>query len=145
MQITHVEVIPVELDLSLPYRALYEEKVERATLVFVRIDIQDGRSAWGCAAFDPLLTGETGVDTQRRGLAPGQEFDAARFWKRVEQPAVAVEGEAGKATVEICTGGVGHHRWQGLQHDLAVDQHCALVCAGPPVRAAAQFAFAMVG
>jgi len=59
MQITHVEVIPVELDLSLPYRALYEEKVERATLVFVRIDIQDGRSAWGCAAFDSLLTGET--------------------------------------------------------------------------------------
>lgn len=59
MQITHVEVIPVELNLSVPYRVVYEDKVERATLVFVRIDTGDGRSAWGCAAFDSLLTGET--------------------------------------------------------------------------------------
>ncbi|HSN73836.1 MAG TPA: enolase C-terminal domain-like protein [Anaerolineae bacterium] len=59
MQITHVEVVPVELSLSVPYRVLYEDKVERAMLVFVRIDTSDGRSAWGCAAFDPLLTGET--------------------------------------------------------------------------------------
>jgi L-alanine-DL-glutamate epimerase-like enolase superfamily enzyme len=59
MQITNVEVTPVELSLSVPYRVLYEDKIERAMLVFVRIDTQDGRSAWGCAAFDPLLTGET--------------------------------------------------------------------------------------
>lgn len=59
MQITHVEVTPVELALSVPYRVLYEDKVERAAMVFVRIDTQDGRSAWGCAAFDPALTGET--------------------------------------------------------------------------------------
>ncbi len=59
MQITHVEVVPVELKLSVPYRVLYEDQVEHAMLVFVRIDTQDGRSAWGCAAFDPALTGET--------------------------------------------------------------------------------------
>jgi L-Ala-D/L-Glu epimerase len=59
MQITNVEVVPVELSLSVPYRVLYEDKVDRAMLVFIRIDTQDGRSAWGCAAFDPLLTGET--------------------------------------------------------------------------------------
>ena len=59
MQITHVEVTPVELKLSVPYRVLYEDQIEHAALVFVRIDTQDGRSAWGCAAFDPLLTGET--------------------------------------------------------------------------------------
>jgi L-alanine-DL-glutamate epimerase-like enolase superfamily enzyme len=65
MQITNVEVIPVELNLSVPYRVLYEEKVERAMLVFVRIDTGDGRSAWGCAAFDPLLTGETTAQVTR--------------------------------------------------------------------------------
>ena len=59
MQITHVEVVPVELKLSVPYRVLYEDKVERAAMVFIRIDTQEGRSAWGCAAFDPALTGET--------------------------------------------------------------------------------------
>lgn len=59
MQITGIEIIPVELSLGLPYRVLYEEKVERACAVFVRVDLKDGRSAWGCAAFDPALTGET--------------------------------------------------------------------------------------
>ncbi len=61
MQITHVEVIPVELQLRIPYRAVYhpEEEQERANALFVRIDTRDGRSAWGCAAFDPALTGET--------------------------------------------------------------------------------------
>ncbi len=59
MQITHVEVVPVELKLSMPYRVAYEPEVNRATVVFVRIDTSDGRSAWGCAAFDTALTGET--------------------------------------------------------------------------------------
>jgi L-alanine-DL-glutamate epimerase-like enolase superfamily enzyme len=59
MQITHVEVIPVEMKLSMPYRVAYEMEVSRATVVFVRIDTNDGRSAWGCAAFDTALTGET--------------------------------------------------------------------------------------
>ncbi len=59
MLITNVEVIPVELTLSVPYRVLYEETIERACIVFVKIDLQDGRCAWGCAAFDPALTGET--------------------------------------------------------------------------------------
>lgn len=59
MQITHVEVVPVELDLSLPYQVAYQRRIEKAPLVFVRIDVRDGRSAWGCAAFDPALTGET--------------------------------------------------------------------------------------
>ncbi|MGD8399119.1 MAG: enolase C-terminal domain-like protein [Anaerolineae bacterium] len=60
MQITHVEVIPLELSLRLPYRAApHAEKVERVDCVFVRIETKGGRVAWGCAAFDPALTGET--------------------------------------------------------------------------------------
>ena len=59
MQIVQVEVTPLELGLRLPYRVAYEDKVERAQLVFVRVDTKDGRSAWGCAAFSPALTGET--------------------------------------------------------------------------------------
>jgi len=61
MQITHVEVIPVELPLRLPFRTAYhsEDAVERAEAVFVRIETQQGDVAWGCAAFDTALTGET--------------------------------------------------------------------------------------
>jgi L-alanine-DL-glutamate epimerase-like enolase superfamily enzyme len=60
MQITHVEVVPVELKLAMPYRAAtYPAEVEQVGCVFVRIETREGRVAWGCAAFDPTLTGET--------------------------------------------------------------------------------------
>jgi L-alanine-DL-glutamate epimerase-like enolase superfamily enzyme len=60
MQITHVEVVPVELKLAMPYRAAaYPAEVEHANCVFVRIETREGRVAWGCAAFDPALSGET--------------------------------------------------------------------------------------
>lgn len=61
MQITHVEVIPVELRLRLPFRAAYrsEDATEHAAAVFVRLETQQGDVAWGCAAFDTALTGET--------------------------------------------------------------------------------------
>jgi L-alanine-DL-glutamate epimerase-like enolase superfamily enzyme len=60
VQITHVEVIPVELGLSLPYRsATYPAEVEQVGCVFIRIETRKGFVAWGCAAFDPALTGET--------------------------------------------------------------------------------------
>ncbi len=59
MQITHVEVIPVELRLRLPYRAAHPAHVDRAAAVFVRIETRQGDVAWGCAALDPAITGET--------------------------------------------------------------------------------------
>ena len=60
MQISHVEVVPVELQLHLPYRsAVYPVEVGHVECVFVRIETREGQVAWGCAAVDPVLTGET--------------------------------------------------------------------------------------
>jgi L-Ala-D/L-Glu epimerase / N-acetyl-D-glutamate racemase len=60
VQITHVEVVPVELQLHQPYRTLqYRTAVDRVPAVFVRVETRQGLVAWGCAAFDPALTGET--------------------------------------------------------------------------------------
>lgn len=59
MQISHIEVTPVELGLRLPYRAGRAAEIDRITVVFVRVETRDGRSAWGCAAFDPGVSGET--------------------------------------------------------------------------------------
>ena len=58
MQITHVEVTPVELRLSPAFRS-GTHRADTAGSVFVRIETRDARVAWGCAAFDPALTGET--------------------------------------------------------------------------------------
>jgi L-alanine-DL-glutamate epimerase-like enolase superfamily enzyme len=60
MQISHVEVVPVELNLRLPYRAAtHPSEITCIECVFVRIETREGQVAWGCAAFDPALTGET--------------------------------------------------------------------------------------
>jgi L-alanine-DL-glutamate epimerase-like enolase superfamily enzyme len=60
VQISHVKVVPVELDLSLPYRtATLVDEIVRITCVFVRIETRGGVVAWGCAAFDPARTGES--------------------------------------------------------------------------------------
>lgn len=59
MQITHVEVVPVELKLRLPYQTAYPTQVDHAAAVFVRIETRQADLAWGCAAFDPAITGET--------------------------------------------------------------------------------------
>jgi L-alanine-DL-glutamate epimerase-like enolase superfamily enzyme len=59
MQITHVEVVPVEFKLRLPYQTAYPTQVDRAAAVFIRIETLRQRAvAWGCAAFDPALGGE---------------------------------------------------------------------------------------
>lgn len=64
MQITQVEVIPVDLKLRLPYRtAVREEEVEQVTVAFVRIETRRGKVAWGCAA--PAITGESSEDAIR--------------------------------------------------------------------------------
>jgi len=65
MQITKVEVTPVELNLRLPYRTAYHPAIDRVTVVFVRVETRLGQTAWGCAAFDKALTGETLEDVMR--------------------------------------------------------------------------------
>jgi L-alanine-DL-glutamate epimerase-like enolase superfamily enzyme len=60
MQIVHIEVTPVKLRLRFPYRAAsHPSEVEHVDCVFIRLDTKEGRVAWGCAAFDPVFTGET--------------------------------------------------------------------------------------
>lgn len=94
MQITNVDVIPVELRLRLPYRTAYHPEVDRLTVVFVRVDTRQGRVAWGCAAFDQSLTGETLEDVERacracadcaRDLSPlNTEYALAQFARLTE-------------------------------------------------------------
>lgn len=61
MQIVNVEVVPLELDLRMPYRTAYhaDAEVEHIGVVFIRIETRQGDVAWGCAAFEPAITGET--------------------------------------------------------------------------------------
>jgi L-Ala-D/L-Glu epimerase len=59
MQITHAEVIPTELVLTRPVRMAEQTSIESIHAIFIRLVLQDGRSAWGGAAAHPVLTGES--------------------------------------------------------------------------------------
>jgi len=59
MQIVHVEVTPVHLNLRKPFRTAYHPEISQTGVVFVRIETRDQKNAWGCAAFDSAITGET--------------------------------------------------------------------------------------
>ncbi len=58
MQITKVEVIPVELKLRHPLGMARFPSISETTAVFVRIETRQGQSAWGCTVAHPCLTGE---------------------------------------------------------------------------------------
>jgi L-alanine-DL-glutamate epimerase-like enolase superfamily enzyme len=58
MRVTRIETWPFEMKLVEPYSIAYET-VEKATNVFLRLETNTGLIAYGCAAPDYKVTGET--------------------------------------------------------------------------------------
>jgi len=65
MQITKVEVTPIELSLRMPVQMACLPEIDRVTAVFIRFETLQGQSAWGCAVAHPCLTGEDPADLIR--------------------------------------------------------------------------------
>ena len=65
MQITKVEVIPVELGLKHPQRMAGLPEIRHITAIFIRLETRQGQSAWGCTVAHPNLTGERPEDVIR--------------------------------------------------------------------------------
>jgi len=65
MQITRIEVIPVELKLREVVRMAGLPEIRHITAIFLRLELRDGRSAWGCTVAHPDLTGEKPADVVR--------------------------------------------------------------------------------
>jgi L-alanine-DL-glutamate epimerase-like enolase superfamily enzyme len=68
MQITRVEVTPVDLKLRHPVRMAGLPEINHLTSVFVRLETRQGQSAWGCTIAHPDLNGEKPVDVLRSCL-----------------------------------------------------------------------------
>ena len=58
MQIVRSEAIQVNLELQQPAQWAFVSEINSITAVFVRLELQDGRVAWGCCVVHPELTGE---------------------------------------------------------------------------------------
>lgn len=57
MQITRVEVTPVELKLAHRVHIAHLDPIQHVQAIFVRFETQDGISAWGCTVAHPDLNG----------------------------------------------------------------------------------------
>ena len=65
MQITKVEVTPVDLKLQHPARMAGLPEISRVMAVFIRMETREGQNAWGCTMAHPALTGENPEDVLR--------------------------------------------------------------------------------
>lgn len=62
MQIIKSEVIPVTLKLHQPIRMANTPLIDSVTVVFVRLDLSSGQSAWGCTVAHESLVGDKPED-----------------------------------------------------------------------------------
>lgn len=58
MQISQAKVHPIEIRLRHPLQMARLPKITSVTAIFIRLELRDGRSAWGCAVAHPALSGE---------------------------------------------------------------------------------------
>jgi L-alanine-DL-glutamate epimerase-like enolase superfamily enzyme len=58
MQITRAKVSPITLDLKKPIKMAHLPEIDRITVIFVRLELTTGQSAWGCTIADQDLTGD---------------------------------------------------------------------------------------
>jgi L-alanine-DL-glutamate epimerase-like enolase superfamily enzyme len=58
MQITKAEVTPIRLRLKQPGAMALMPQIEDILVVFIRLELSSGQSAWGCTVSHPELTGD---------------------------------------------------------------------------------------
>ena len=65
MQIIKSEVFPVVLNVHQPIRMANTPPIENVTVVFIRLDLSSGQSAWGCTVANENLIGDKPEDVIR--------------------------------------------------------------------------------
>jgi L-alanine-DL-glutamate epimerase-like enolase superfamily enzyme len=65
MQITKAEITPITLNLKQPGAMALMPEIKDVLVVFVRLELSTGQSAWGCTVSHPALTGDQPDDVVR--------------------------------------------------------------------------------
>jgi L-alanine-DL-glutamate epimerase-like enolase superfamily enzyme len=113
MQITHIEVTPVELPLRLSYRTLDGIDVNHTGAIFLRVETKQGLTAWGCTAVDPAFTDQPLADVVRVCRACA---DRARDLNplNTEYALAELAQVAGEAPAALCAFDVAFYDLLGL-------------------------------
>jgi L-alanine-DL-glutamate epimerase-like enolase superfamily enzyme len=117
MQITHVEVTPVDLRLRLPYRTVDGKKVTHTAAVFVRVEALGGLVAWGCTAVDPAFSSTPLADVVQACRACAERTRDLNPLN-VEYALAELAAVAGKVSAALCAFDVAFHDLLGLATGL---------------------------
>jgi L-alanine-DL-glutamate epimerase-like enolase superfamily enzyme len=117
MQITHVEVTPLDLRLRRPYRTVDGRDVTHTGAVFVRVEALGGLVAWGCTAVDPAFDDTPLVDIVRACRACA---DRARDLNplNVEYALAELAEVAGDSRAALCAFDIAFYDLLGLATKL---------------------------
>jgi L-alanine-DL-glutamate epimerase-like enolase superfamily enzyme len=117
MQITHVQVTPVELGLRLPYRMASGAEMEHVGAVFVRIETKIGQTAWGCTAVDPAFSAHSLDEVTHACQACA---DRARDLNplNIEYALAELAGVAGEVRAALCAFDLAFYDLLGLYTKL---------------------------
>ncbi len=58
MQITGAKVTPISLGLKKPVKMAHLPEIDKITVIFLRLELASGQSAWGCTVAHKELTGD---------------------------------------------------------------------------------------
>lgn len=117
MQITRVEVTPVELELAHPVRTASIPSIESVTAIFVRFETQSGVSAWGCTVAHPNLNGTdpaAAIEACRAGAEQVPDLHPTQIEYSLEQLAAVMQ----TAPSALCAFDLAYHDLLGYISNL---------------------------
>ncbi|MGD8730481.1 MAG: enolase C-terminal domain-like protein [Anaerolineales bacterium] len=117
MQITRVEVTPVELKLAQPVKIARIEPIQSVSAIFIRFETQTGISAWGCTVAHPDLnrtdpSSALKVCRQAADLVP--DLHPTQIEYSLEQLAAVMKA----APTALCAFDLAYHDLLGYLTDL---------------------------
>lgn len=117
MQITRVEVTPVELKLAHPVQAAQIAPIEFVTAIFVRYEMKDGISAWGCTVAHPDLNDtdpDKALEACRQAADLVPDLHPTQIEYSLEQLVEAMKA----APTALCAFDLAYHDLLGHMTDL---------------------------
>lgn len=116
MQITHVEVLPIDLKLKRPVR-MATILIDHVMAVFVRMETKQGQNAWGCSVAHNELTGEKPEDLIRDCNACADEVPALHP-TNIEYSLTELSKIVKHGSSSLCAFDLAFHDLLGLAADM---------------------------
>ena len=113
MQITHAEVIPVELSLRQSVQVANQPPVERIMAIFIRLETQDGYNAWGCAVTESYQ-GEESFEDIMGACQAGASLAPDLHPTNIEYSLAQLAPVLGDSTAALCAFDLAFHDLLGL-------------------------------